>query len=251
MTMQTTTIDLASAKADLDTQGFYLIEGALSAEQLAVARSRLLDQAAQERAEGWGLSYDRDSQAVQNLLNKGAVFADLALARPVLDLIEHLLGTEVLLSSITANIVGPGTKAQTLHADQAIVPAPWPGPWVANVAWMLDDFTPENGATCIVAGTHLTNTNPDYTKPLPKASPVIAPAGTAMVFDGRLWHGAGENTSTARRHAIFAYYCAPFLRQQENMFLSLGREVVENAPPELRKLLGYVPYYGKIGAIPR
>jgi ectoine hydroxylase-related dioxygenase (phytanoyl-CoA dioxygenase family) len=72
-----------------------------------------------------------------------------------------------------------------------------------------------------------------------------------MVFDGRLWHGAGENRSEALRHAIFAYYCAPFLRQQENMFLSLDKAVVEAASPKLKSLLGYTPYMGKVGIIPR
>jgi ectoine hydroxylase-related dioxygenase (phytanoyl-CoA dioxygenase family) len=71
------------------------------------------------------------------------------------------------------------------------------------------------------------------------------------VFDGRLWHGAGENRSDERRHVIFAYYCAPWIRQQENMFLGLDPEVVERASPRLKALLGYVPYLGKIGVIPR
>ncbi len=79
---------------------------------------------------------------------------------------------------------------------------------------------------------------------------MIAPAGSVMVFDGRLWHGAGENRSDKRRHVIFAYYCAPYLRQQENMFLGLDPAVVERASPRLKALLGYTPYLGKIGIIP-
>jgi len=120
---------------------------------------------------------------------------------------------------------------------------------VANVAWILDDFTETNGATMIVPGTHVHGTHPDLSKPQP-ARPVIAPAGSVMVFDGRLWHGAGENQSNQRRHVIFAYYCAPYLRQQENMFLGLDPAVVERASPRLKALLGYTPYLGKIGIIP-
>jgi hypothetical protein len=40
------------------------------------------------------------------------------------------------------------------------------------------------------------------------------------------------------------------LRQQENMFLGLDRTVVERVSPRLKTLLGYTPYFGKIGLIP-
>lgn len=242
--------DVEAAKRRLDEDGYVLIEGALDPETLARVRGRLTEQAALEDAEGWANRYDANSQAVLNLLSKGEMFAELAELPTVLPLLEHLLGPEALLSSITANILGPGTKAQVIHADQRMVPAPWIDVWVANVAWILDDFTETNGATMIVPGSHVHGSNPNPDDP-PTGVPVIAPEGTAMVFDGRLWHGAGENRSDKRRHVIFAYYCAPFLRQQENLFLGLDREVVEAASPRLKTLLGYTPYLGKIGIVPR
>ena len=243
-------VDIVAAKRHLDEQGYVLLEGVLDTEALAQVRTRLVAQAEAERAEGWAVGYDADSQGVLNLLNKGAVFAELAESVPILELIEHILGPGPLLSSLTANIIGPGTKAQFLHGDQAIMPPPWTHPAVANVAWILDDFTASNGATVIVPGSHVQGTHPDYANP-PETVPVIARAGSAMVFDGRLWHGGGENRTDRRRHAIFAYYCAPYLRQQENMFLSLDAAVIARASPKLRSLLGYTPYLGKIGIIPR
>lgn len=59
-----------------------------------------------------------------------------------------------------------------------------------------------------------------------------------------------ENTSGKRRHG-FAYYGAPYIRQQENPVLIVDKAVVAAASPRLRSLLGYVPYMGKIGAIVR
>jgi ectoine hydroxylase-related dioxygenase (phytanoyl-CoA dioxygenase family) len=243
-------IDVAAAKRDLDDNGYAILEGVLDAGELAAVRGRLVEQADQEREEGWALAYDDQSQAVVNLLSKGAVFADLVQSAPVLALLERLLGPELLLSSITSNIIGPGTKAQLLHGDQRLVPDPWLIPMVANVAWILDDFTETNGATRIVPGSHVHGRNPDPDNP-PAAVPVIAKAGSAMVFDGRLWHGAGENRSDNKRHVIFAYYCAPWIRQQENMFLGLDPVLVEAFSPRLKALLGYTPYLGKIGVIPR
>lgn len=243
-------VDLAAAKRDLDELGYCLIPNALDSEQLERVRKRLFAQAERERAEGWALTFDKDSQAVVNLVSKGQEFIDLVEAPNMLELVEHTIGANPLLSSITCNIVGEGTKAQVLHGDQAIVPAPWPRAEVCNVAWMIDDFTASNGATIIVPGSHKVGNHPDYSN-LPKGEPVVAPAGTAMVFDGRLWHGAGENTTSKRRHGILAYYCAPYIRQQENPFLSVDKTVVEQASPRLKSLLGYTPYMGKIGAIVR
>jgi ectoine hydroxylase-related dioxygenase (phytanoyl-CoA dioxygenase family) len=247
--MDAANVGVDADKQRLDEDGYVIIEGYLDKAALARVRGRLVEQAALEAAEGWANGYDAQSQAVINLLSKGEAFAELAQSPGVVELIEHLLGPEVLLSSITSNIVGPGTPAQALHADQRMVPAPWAIPMVANVAWILDDFTATNGATMIVPGSHVHGTHPDLSHP-PKAVPVIAPAGSVMVFDGRLWHGAGENRSDRRRHVIFAYYCAPYLRQQENMFLGLDQAVVERASPRLKALLGYTPYLGKIGVIP-
>jgi ectoine hydroxylase-related dioxygenase (phytanoyl-CoA dioxygenase family) len=243
-------LDLAAAKRDLDELGYCLIPNALDAAQLERVRDRVYAQAALETAEGWAMSYDAASQAVVNLVSKGQAFIDLVEAPTILALIEHAIGPDPLLSSITCNIIGPGTKAQPLHGDQAILPAPWPRAEVCNVAWMIDDFTAENGATVIVPGSHKRQTHPDYANP-PTGEPVAAPAGTAMVFDGRLWHGGGENRSGQRRHGILAYYCAPYIRQQENPFLSVDEAVVEAASPRLRSLLGFVPYMGKIGVVAR
>jgi ectoine hydroxylase-related dioxygenase (phytanoyl-CoA dioxygenase family) len=243
-------VDMASAKRDLDELGYCLIPDALNTEQLGRVRERLEAQVAREIDEGWALNYDAASQAVVNLVSKGQEFIDLVEAPNILELIEHVIGPNPLLSSITANIIGPGTKAQPLHGDQAILPAPWPRAEVCNVAWLIDDFTATNGATVIVPRSHKVGDHPDYTN-LPTGEPVVAPAGTAMVFDGRLWHGGGENRSDRRRHGLLAYYCAPYIRQQENPFLSVDRGVIEAASPRLKSLLGYVPYFGKIGVVVR
>ena len=243
-------MDMAAAKRDLDELGYCLIPEALDSGRLGRVRERLRAQVVREIAEGWALNYDADSQAVVNLVSKGQEFIDLVEAPNIIELVEHVIGSNPLLSSISCNIVGPGTKAQLLHGDQAILPAPWPRAEVCNVAWMIDDFTATNGATVIVPGSHKFGNHPDYSS-LPVGEPVVAPAGTAMVFDGRLWHGAGENRSDKRRHGILAYYCAPYLRQQENPFLSVDKTVVEGASQRLRSLLGYVPYLGKIGVVAR
>lgn len=249
------TTDLDAARADLDEHGYCLVAGALSPDRLAAVRQRLVERATAEIADGTDYVYDGGSnQRVWTLLNKGDEFVDLATDETILHLMEHLLGPVMLLSNIDANIAGPGGTPMFLHADQSFVPPPWPPyPLVANAMWMLDDFTAENGATRIVPGSHKLGHGPEFTG-VPETVPVTGPAGTAMVFDGRLWHQTGANTTTGeRRHGILSYYCRPFMRQQENWFLSLDPGVLERAPGRLRQLLGYDNYLslGMVDGMPR
>ena len=249
------TTDLKKATADLDEHGYCLIEGALPPDTLDAVRTRLAEQAATEIADGSDYVYEAGAnQRVWTLLNKGEVFEELAQERLILKLMGHMLGPDFLLSNIDANIAGPGGKPMFLHADQSFVPPPWPSyPLVANVMWMLDEFTPENGATRIVPGSHKLGQGPDWSN-LPETVPVCGPAGTAFVFEGRLWHQTGANTTQSeRRHGILAYYCRPFMRQQENWFVSLKPEVLERATPVLRHMLGWDIYFslGMIDGMPR
>lgn len=250
----TLTTDLKQAKADLAEYGYCLLERLCAPDRVAELRGRLAQLAEEEVAAGTDYVYENGAnQRVWTLLNKGDCFVDLALDPTVSGLMDHLLGYNFLLSNIDANIAGPGGQPMFLHADQSFVPPPWPPfPMVANAMWMLDDFTPENGATRIVPGSHLRGEGPDPFNP-PETEPVCGPAGTVMVFEGRLWHQTGANVTAAeRRFGILAYYCRPYLRTQESWFLSIDPAVLA-AHPELRPLLGYDNYLslGMIDGMPR
>jgi ectoine hydroxylase-related dioxygenase (phytanoyl-CoA dioxygenase family) len=255
----TLTTDLAVAKADLDRHGYCLLEAVLDAGRLDAVRSRLADVAAAEIADGTDYVYENGAnQRVWTLLNKGDVFVELVFEPPVFRLMGDLLGGGFLLSNIDANIAGPGGPPMFLHADQSFVPPPWPAyPLVANAMWMLDDFKPENGATRVVPGSHLLGFQPGFGTPPEGFSvdpvPVCAPAGSVMVFDGRLWHQTGANTTDdERRHGILAYYCRPFMRTQESWFLSIKPDVLERFP-QLKSMIGYDNYLslGMIDGMPR
>ena len=238
-------------KAELEEQGYTLVEGALPREKIDELRAKLVELAADEIASGTDYVYENGSnQRVWVLLNKGAIFEDLVQNEVVLELVGHLLGPGFLLSNVNANIAGPGGKPMFLHSDTDYVPAPFPPyPLVTNAMWFLDDFTPENGATRIVPMSHKLLHPPDYARRYDTV-PVTGPRGTVMVFHGALWHQTGANVTQAeKRHGILTYYCRPFMRQQENFFQSLEPEVLERATPTLRRLLGYEMWLGGVGAI--
>ena len=244
------TTDLAEAKAQLGEYGLARIANALDADELAAVRQRVEEQARGEagttmgitdggrKGERWG-----PNQWVHNLINKGEVFRRLVIMEMPLAMMEHLLDAGLLLSSLNMHEAGKGGEPQPLHTDGLMAPIETPYPIVANVAWLLDDVTDENGGTRVIPGSHKWSL--DEMKAAVRQGNTIAaegPAGSAIVFGGKLWHGTGTNRNGARRRIVLGYYCRGFIRQQENFCLSLAPEVHAQCSDELLKLLGFSVY---------
>jgi ectoine hydroxylase-related dioxygenase (phytanoyl-CoA dioxygenase family) len=68
---------------------------------------------------------------------------------------------------------------------------------------------------------------------------MTGPAGSMAVVDGRLHHATGLNRTKDRmRRGVFATFCPPFIRTQENWCRSLRPEVLQQHP-ELAALTGF------------
>src|SRR5512146_2915662 len=251
-------LELEDAKRDLDAKGYCIIENVLSRAEIAALKTRLVEQAEGERARGVAFhdgGPSRPNQRVWMLVNKGRVFRDLMLHPIIEALMGHLLGPDFLLSSFTANIAHPGGEPMVLHTDQGYVGFWTPKPVVANIAWMLDDFSDANGGTRLVPGSHLDSAAtprssayvPDETANLPTLEDTVAaegPAGSVLCFDGRMWHGTGANRTDRPRHGLLSYHCRPFIRQQENFALGLDPAIRAAERPALLNRLGFATWAG-------
>jgi len=237
------TRDIARAKADLERHGYCIVRDVLTAGQVAALRARVGAQARGEDAAGKGFHDGGANQRIWMLLNKGRVFRDLVLHPFAVEMMTPLLGPDFLLSSITANVARPGGEPMYLHTDQGYVDFWTELPLVANIAWMLDDFSEENGGTRLAPGSHRSR---EWRKELRRPTVAAAgPAGSALVFDGRLIHGTGANrTADQQRHAILTYYCRPFMRQQENFFLGLDPALRSPENEPLLRRLGFSIWRG-------
>jgi ectoine hydroxylase-related dioxygenase (phytanoyl-CoA dioxygenase family) len=232
------TRDMARVAEDIDRHGYAILEGALSPERVAALRARVVEQARGEDARGIGFHDGKANQRLWMLPNKGRIFRDLMLDPLVDAVMTPLLGKDYILSSLTANIARPGGVPMYLHTDQGYVDFWTPKPLVANIAWMLDDFTEANGGTRLVPGSHLNRDRREYGLEEPIAAE--GPAGAALIFDGRLTHGTGANlTASEERHAILSYHCRPFVRQQENYYLGLDPAIRQSERGEFLRRLGF------------
>lgn len=153
--------------------------------------------------------------------------------------LDRLFQPNYLLSQAQVINVMSHSPSQPLHIDDGFYPWPRPRPPLsAATVFAVDDFTAENGATLAVPGSHLWGEERSA-GPEDETIAAVMPAGSCILFLGSLWHGAGENRSDRDRLAITAQYCEPWVRTQENYFLSVSRETAASVSENIRRMLGY------------
>jgi ectoine hydroxylase-related dioxygenase (phytanoyl-CoA dioxygenase family) len=188
-------------------------------------------------------------RGLENLTNKSLLFLEVIEAtRSVVELMEATLGPNLVLGSLNARSTSAYTRGQGLHRDQMgqlfyertadgrFVPAQV----YMQSLWALDDLTAENGATRIVPGTHTAEAgDPRPGLPYGDAIPLLAPAGSVVVFPASLWHGGGEHTGPGVRRVFHGFFSRPWAMPQFDNLRSMPLDLLERCTPFQRQLLGY------------
>ena len=242
-------VDRALVDADLSQltgDGYVILPNLITAEECAEVRSAvqpLLAERGRNTFEGV-----KTRRAYSVLAKTRAV--DRLVDHPrVLALLDRLLDPNYLLSQLQVIDIGTGESAQLEHFDDAMYPIPRPRPALsAATVWAIDEFTPDNGATVVLPGSHHWDTQ-RRPADLDERRPAVMPAGSCVFFLGTLWHGGGANTTDRGRLAVTAQYCQPWLRTQEAFALSTPLDVASRLGPDLQRMLGYSIHPPFLGAV--
>jgi hypothetical protein len=230
-------------RRQLDEQGYLILPGFMNDGLLGELRARvghLFD----EEGEAAGSEFKQEAgcRRLANLVDKGEVFRRIIALPRLLEYIRHVLGPAIKLSSLNARLVPPhGAGAQPLHADMAAI-ADEQGYWVCNTVWMLDDYTPDNGALRVIPGSHRWRRVPQDVLPDPSADHpeqvlVTGTAGTVVVLNAHAWHGGLANHTSRARCSVHAFYCRHDRPQQQYQKQLLRPDVQAALSPALRDLL--------------
>jgi ectoine hydroxylase-related dioxygenase (phytanoyl-CoA dioxygenase family) len=241
---------MAEVIAQLERDGYAVAPSRLDRDTVAAARAEIGGLIATAE---WGSGFDgARTRRVWALLAQTRCMDRAALDPLVLETVQQLIGPGTQFSLTQAAQIHPGQTAQILHYEQGIYPLPRDRDVMMTALWALDDFTVRNGGTRVVPGSH----KRDEGRPaMDEAVAVEMPAGSVLIFVGRLWHGGGANTSNRPRLGIIIDYVQPWLRPCEAHSLSADLAEVRLLPQRLQELLGFnqaTPYLGFVnGQHPR
>jgi ectoine hydroxylase-related dioxygenase (phytanoyl-CoA dioxygenase family) len=191
-----------------------------------------------------GLSDKSTEKVVFNLHNKGTLWATLFDKKEILAVLDIILREgsynnvePYYLYNISARSPLKGFAGQQLHIDSNL-----PGNnycLIANVIWMLDDFTLENGATRVVPGSHKWITYPSNGEIHPDEVRIVGSKGSALIFDANLWHGGAENMTNGSRWAVALGYSRWFIKPSFDFMKNTPVEIFDRLTDSQKEILGF------------
>jgi ectoine hydroxylase len=229
---------------DLDRDGFVVVPAALIPELLTRVLEVVDRVYAEERAAG-RLAADGSLHLLGAIAREDALLEllDLPASFP---LVCDALGWNIHMYHSHLDVHPPVPARQvpwTWHQDggrQNLELETDPRPRLSvKVAFFLSDVSePRRGNLMVVPGSHRRNVldGRDNGAQPTDAMPVLAEAGTAVIFDRRLWHARSDNRSEIVRKAIFLGYTYRWIRPREDLGLAPLR--LDRCSPVRRQLLG-------------
>ena len=241
--------DIDQLRSDLLRWGYCKVANALSADQVAIMRERVLEQAEGERLAGIA-QRTPSGQNINCCVNKGRCFElfveqhpSIAQGGPLVEqLVTEALGPGWICTSLIAALSLRGGVPQALHQDQSNA-LDSRSPMTVNILTPITDVDETTGGTLLIPGSHnVLSAAVREGKPVGKLPPAInldARAGTMVITDGRLLHGTGINHTDQPRIVMLNGMQKSWMRQQENWMLSVRPEVLERASAKLLHRMGY------------
>ncbi len=154
------------------------------------------------------------------------------------ELLDRAQSYQLHLTQVIA--IGPDSPGQSIHRDQwAFDFFEFPSDYhvQCNTIWAMTDFTEANGATRLMPGSQDLPNSFEHT--IDETVPAEMSKGSCLLYTGKVYHGGGANTSDETRVGLNITYDVGWLRQEENQYLSVPREIAETLPDELLRLMGY------------
>ena len=271
--------DLTANLLELETEGYTVLRGVLSADRIARARAAILRRV--EARTGRPIDTEAASPADFNgmqyqhyLLFDDPVFQEILLEPRPLALMEWLLGESCVLSSMGCHFRGPGGAPLGFHADGSADGLMSQAAMVANCNYALTPYSREAGALVMVPRSHRRERQPTalenwtaggrtfaelMTSGLSPAEidvlPWQAPAGSvtmeidpgdAVIWHGNTWHGGWRRDLPGVRMNLAVYMCRQHMLPQERRGDDRHREVFRRHEndPRFARLLGEKTFNG-------
>ncbi|MDP6053337.1 MAG: phytanoyl-CoA dioxygenase family protein [Candidatus Latescibacteria bacterium] len=225
---------------ELDEQGYTVLEDLLTSQQVEKAIEALRGSYQESHVS----AHEPGSLRTHNLTARAEIFREIIQLPRLVACMAHLLGPDYILSDMGARSPSPGMPAQGLHRDGGpFVPNPPYNahmvlPLAAQSLMALSAFTAENGATRLVPGSHLRDIE-SATVSVEEERLFLCDPGAVLIYDNRMIHGGGANTTGEIRYAVQGFCCRSTTSPFCDHTRSITKKLVEKATPLLRRLWGF------------
>ena len=175
----------------------------------------------------------------RTLLAEGPV-RDIFTRSRYFDVLAQVLGPDVQLLDLQLLEIAPQDgHERDWHVDFTFFSTPT---LVCNFGIYLAEMTLEQGPLYVVPGSHRWHREPepdDVHRPHPDEVALVVPAGSAVAFDGQLWHTGSRNATDRPRRGLFAYSSHYWMKRMDEFYeRPLPSAILESEDPRVRQLFG-------------
>lgn len=193
----------------------------------------------------------QDDPFVWNPQNKDIHFLNMLFGPPIIEkVLMHFLNDpwyqqipEDQPNYILRNLLVRSSKDRLpMHID-SLVPYEGNHVFVMQVSIILEDQTRENGCTVVVPGSHTSGEFVDQSA-FETATPLETKAGDIVIWDSRIWHGAGENKTGGTRWAMIGTFTRWWLKQMFQVTRTMPQEIYDQLTDRQKAVMGFcsIPY---------
>lgn len=247
-------LDWSDVWAAFDRDGGVIVEDFIAPELLARLQTDVAPMIAAQQPGNttpglWTEFHGEQTKRITGLPAKSPAWIELLCDPRYQAMGDRYLGEgDYWLNTGQVICIGPGETPQMLHRDELNWPEAMRDEEITVTAiFALTDFSENNGATVIAPGSnHWAGLLP----PVPEgaACQAVMPAGSALLYSGKVIHGGGANTTNDEwRVAVHAGFCRGWLRAEENFQLTIPLEVARTLPERAQYLLGFRSYSPDLG----
>jgi hypothetical protein len=181
-------------------------------------------------------------QFMRYVLFEDSVFEPVLTNPVLLGLITYLVGFDALLSLNDAMVKGPGGAQLAIHNDNGDLSTPVYAdqPQTANINLLLNDYEEGSGPIAFLPGSHLFRRQPtpaEMADLIGEMVPVIAPAGSAVIWPANTWHMAFPRTDLGLRLTLLYDFCRGHLQTQSPFRADVTPEALARNPPRFAQLM--------------
>lgn len=233
-----TTIDQQTFTSKFEEDGFVLVNNIFPEELLDDINSVILG----------CVNHEADTYHHRKHKDYGMLLCCPVYGAPFTTILDHesffkpfnwLLGDNCIVWVYTSSCIAPKQTnfASRIHLERTI----FTGDFIDGVdsLILLDDFNESNGATYLLKGSHKNLEKPEDERFYKEAIRLVAPKGTVLYFNLRLWHAGGQNHTVKWRNSLGIGVNRPYLKQRIDIPRILPQAVKDKLSDYAKNKLGF------------